>query len=386
MIRIKRIVLFIAAAAAALMFTMNVYAAEDDSGIEDVYKAQFEAADMGSLFFGLPQETRERLSKAGVEFEADREPQTLDTAGLLSQAAEMLVSGSKTPLCGFTVCFGIIILCSMTEGFGIGASEKKLSSVQNTAAAMCICAAVIVPLCSTIQRVSEVLSGASGFMLLYVPIMAGLLSAAGSQLGAASYYTSMIVAGNAVSLAASRFIVPLMNVFLALSVTSSVSPKLRLDSLCETVYKTAKWAITLVMSVFITVLSLNSMITSSMSSVAKRALKFTVSSFAPVVGSVLGEALSAFNGSLELLRSGAGVFIIIASAFIILPVLFECIVWQFALFVLSSAADISGISRLGNVFRTVSKAAAMLTALLLCTLTVFIISTVIVLLAYKGQG
>ena len=140
------------------------------------------------------------------------------------------------------------------------------------------------------------------------------------------------------------------------------------------------------MSIFITVLSLNTMITSSMDSVTKKALRFTVSSFVPVVGGVLGDALSAFNGSLELLRSGAGVFVIIATAFMLLPVLTECIVWQLALFTLSSAADISGISRLGEIFRTVSKAAAMLTALLLSVLTVFIISTVIVLLVYRGQG
>ena len=385
-IRIKRIILFIAAAAAVFAFSVEVYAASDENDLSEVYKSQFEAADISSLLSGLPEETRESLASAGIGLDTDSTPQLPDTGRLLSQAAEMLASGSRTPLCGFTVCFGIIILCSMTEGFGIGASEKRLQTVQNTAATMCICAAVIVPLCATIQRASQVISGAAGFMLIYAPVMAGLLSGSGHTSGAASYYTAMLTAGNAVSLLSSRLIIPMMNVFLALSVTSSVSPKMQLGSLCETVYKTAKWALTLVMSVFITVLSLNSIITSSMDSVTKRVLRFTVSSFTPVVGGVLSEALSAFNGSLELLRSGAGVFVIIASAFILLPVLFESIVWQLSLFALAAVADISGISRIACVFRTVSKAAAMLTALLLCTLTVFVISTVIVLLAYRGQG
>ena len=386
MIGIKRIIVIIAAAAVALSFSVTFSAAGEDGDAAGIYEGQYEAAELDTLLSGLPQETRERLSAAGVELSPDTAPQATDTGRLLAQAAEMFKAGSSTPLCGFTVCFGIIILCALTEGFGIGVTERRLSSVQGAAAAVCICAAVIVPLSSTIQRAAEVMNGASGFLLLYAPIMAALLAGTGSAAGAGTYYTSMLTAGNAVSLVSSRLVVPLMNVFLALSVTSAVSPKMKLGSLCESVYKTAKWALTLVMSIFITVLSLNSIITSSMDGVTKKALRFTVSSFVPVVGGVLGEALSAFNGSLELLRSGAGVFVIIATAFMILPVLIECIVWQIALFFLSSAADISGISRLGEIFRTVSKAAAMLTALLLSVLTVFIISTVIVLLVYRGQG
>ena len=372
-------------AAAALSFSVNVHAAQESGGADELYKGQYEAAGADTIISGLPQETRERLYAAGIELSPDTAPQAVDTGALLSEAAKMLAEGSSTPLCGFTVCFGIIILCAMTEGFGICASEKRLSAVQSAAAGVCICAAVTVPLCSTIQRTAEVLNGASGLMLLYAPVMAALLTGSGSAAGAGSYYGAMLTAGNAVTLVSSRLVVPLMNVFLALSVTSSVSPKMKLGSLCESVYKIAKWAITLVASIFITVLSLNTVITSSMDSVTKKTLKFTVSSFVPVVGGTLSEAVTAFNGSLDLLRSGAGVFVIIAAAFIILPVLFECIIWQLALFTLSSAADICGISRLGDIFRTISKAAAMLTALLVCTLTVFIISTVIVLLVYR-QG
>ena len=135
------------------------------------------------------------------------------------------------------------------------------------------------------------------------------------------------------------------------------------------------------MSIFITVMSLNTIVTSSMDNVSKKALKFSVSSFVPVVGGVLSEAITTFSGSLELLRSGAGVFVIIASAMIILPVLMECILWQMSLFVLSSAADIAGVSQMGGVFKSVSKAVGMLTAMLFCVLTVFIISTVVILLA-----
>ncbi len=356
----------------------------ENENIPDIYNKQLEAADSEKLFSALPEETRKSLTQAGITSADYKELSSINTGNVLSQMLTFLNTGSRTPLCGFAVCMGILLLCSLTEGFHTGLADQRMKSVQNGVGTMCVCTAVIVPLCATTVKAAEIISGASGFILLYAPILAGLLVTSGKQATAASYYSTMITTGNIVSSAASRLVVPLMNIFLALSVTSAISPKLSLGSLCESVYKIAKWILTLVMSVFVTVMSLQTMVTSSMDNVSKRALRFAVGSFVPVVGNVLGEALTTFNGSLELLRSGAGVFVIIASAFIVLPVLLECIIWQFSLFLLSSVSEILGLAQMTGLLKAVSKCAGMLTALLLCVLTVFIITTVIILLAGKG--
>ena len=59
-------------------------------------------------------------------------------------------------------------------------------------------------------------------------------------------------------------------------------------------------------------------------------------------------------------------------------------IWQLALFMLSSVSDIAGLEMISSAFRSVSKVASMLTALLLSVLTVFIITTAVILLAGKG--
>lgn len=335
------------------------------------------------LWSGLPPETQQGLAAMGITSSDNSDFSQLSFGSVLAQILSMVTDNSRTPLCGLTTCLGIILLCAVTEGFGFGMGGQKLYIVQNAVAAMCICTALIVPLTATISKAGELINGGAAFMLLYVPILSGLLMSAGHEVTGASYYTTMMTAGNAVSLTAAKLIVPMMNVFLALSVTSSVSPKMRLNSLCESVYKIAKWVLAFALSVFVTILSLNSFVTSSMDHVTQKALRFTVSSFVPVVGGVLGEALNTFNGSLELLKTGAGVFVIVAAAFLLMPVLLECIFWQFSLFLLSSVAEIAGISQMSTVFKTVGKAVAMLTALLLSVLVVLVISTVIVLMATK---
>ena len=334
--------------------------------------------DIQRLFDSLPTETKRNLSEIGITSVDYSQISGLDFGKVFEKIIAMFGEGSKSALTGMSVCLGIMLLCSLAEGFHVTLEKRGISEAVGT---MCICTAIIIPLCSTIERAVEVLNGVSGFMVLLVPVMAGLMISTGKELTGTSYYTVMMTAGNAVSAVSAKLVSPLMNVFLALTVTSSLSAKMNLGSLCESVYKLAKWALTFVMGIFTAVLSLQTIMTSSMDNVSQKALRFAVSSLVPVVGGALGEALNTFNGSVELLKTGAGVLVIIASGLIIMPVAAECIVWQFSMFVLASAGDIMGLNTMTKIFRNVSKAVAMMTGLLFCVLAVLVISTGIILLA-----
>ena len=63
-----------------------------------------------------------------------------------------------------------------------------------------------------------------------------------------------------------------------------------------------------------------------------------------------------------------------------LPVLVECLLWRGALAVLSSAAEILNTGGQAVIFKSLNSVCAMLMALLICILILFVISTVIILL------
>ena len=364
-------------------FCMTANAAEDSESsfsFDDIYDDQLTVSGASQLFDSLPENTKESLERLGITAVNYDTITSLQFGTVINEVSAMLGANSRTPFCGMAACMGIMLLCSMLEGVNSTLSRTRLSSVMNAVGTMCVCTAVAVPLCQTAAKTAEILNGVSGFMLLYIPILSGLMISAGKEISGSAYYTLMMGSAEVIAAVSSKLVSPLVNAFLALTVTSSLSPKMNLSAICEAIYKTAKWVITFTMSIFVTIISLQTVITSSMDNVSRRALRFAVSSFVPVVGGVLGEALTVFGGSLELLKSGAGVFVIIAAAFLFLPVILECIIWQFSLFLLSSASDILGLSQMTRLFRTISKATAMMLALLLCTLTVLIISTVIILL------
>lgn len=384
MIYIKKIPLIIILLVIFILsFNVSVNAVNEktnNNSFSEIYDEQIKISGADRLFDALPEQTKQQLKDIKITSPDYETVTNLSISKVFEEIIKIIGANSTTVLGGMTACLGVIILCSLIEGFKITIGEKSIGTISSAVGTICICIAIIIPLCSTISSAVEILNGASGFLLMYVPIMSGLMIASGKEISGASYYSIMMGTGQVISQISSKIIMPLMNIFLTLSVTSALSPKMKFSSLCSSFYNISKWILTFVMSIFVTILSLQTIVTSSMDNVSTKAVRFAINSFVPVVGGALSEALNTFSGSIELLKSGAGVFVIIASAFVFLPVLIECIIWQFSLFFLSSVSEIFGLSQIIGIFKTISKVVSMIIAVLLCTMTIFVISTVIILI------
>lgn len=81
-----------------------------------------------------------------------------------------------------------------------------------------------------------------------------------------------------------------------------------------------------------------------------------------------------------MLKSGSGVFMIFGIAFMFLPVLIRCLLWIFSLNISASIGDILGTDSVCKLLHSVSKVVSTITAVLLCVMTVFILSTVLILI------
>jgi len=140
------------------------------------------------------------------------------------------------------------------------------------------------------------------------------------------------------------------------------------------------------MTVFAGLLTVHSIVASSMDETTAKAAKFVVSSFVPVVGSALGDALQTVTGCVKLLKSGVGAFGLLAGALIFLPVILQCLLWMVTLNVCAGAGDIFELKEITSLLRAVAKAVELILAIVLCCLTVLTVSTAIVLLMGKGGG
>ena len=202
----------------------------------------------------------------------------------------------------------------------------------------------------------------------------------GQTVTASSYNLLMLGTTNSISFLSAHFLAPCMNIFLGFSVVSAISPTLRLSTLCNTISKIVKWVLGFCMSVFTGLLTIQSLLGGSVDVTTNRTLRFVVSSFVPVVGSALGEALSTVQGCIKVLKGGVGAFGVLAVVFMFLPILIECLLWQITLTVCAGIGDVFDLKEITSILNAASKVMSMMLAILLCTMAMMTISTVVVLM------
>lgn len=94
-----------------------------------------------------------------------------------------------------------------------------------------------------------------------------------------------------------------------------------------------------VFTIFTAVLSLKSIFSSSVENVSSRAVRYTMSSFIPVVGGALSEAYRTVHGSVGVLKSGIGVFVIISIITVFIPVIIRLLLWLFTINMCKALAE-----------------------------------------------
>lgn len=353
---------------------------EQPQNVDEIYDEQLKNSGAEELFDELPPQAQRNLEELGVESPDWRELNALSFGAVFSQIMQMLGENGQTPALAMAQVLALMLLCALADGLKLSFGEKPLGGIIGIVSTLCICGVLVYPIVEAIEKSAQVIVTASGFMLLYIPVMVGVMIAAGQAVSGASYYTLMMGAGQVVTQVSSNVLVPLLNIFLGMSIVSSISQRINLKGICGLCNKVVKWVFAFVMSVFVSVLTFQTMLGAAADTTSVRAARFAISSFVPVVGGALSDAFLTVQSCLKMLKSGIGVFAILGAAVIFLPMILECLVWLFSIHVCAAAGDVFGLTQPCALLRAASKVISTIVAILLCCMTVFIISAAIILM------
>ncbi len=360
-------------------FSAQAAAVEDESSkiIEDMYKES--GAD--KLFYALPESSRDFLSEIGLSdfrpFAADSiTPNRLE--GAIKKA---VIDNFDEPLRVFLFIIAAVVIAGALDTVKGGLAEQKLLSL---AASLCVVSAVSPPLISLINYLGETISAAGNFMLLYVPVMAGLMAAGGGTASSTAYCGVMIYTSNLVVQVCTRLVIPLMKCIMALSITSSACESMKLDGVIEMFRKVSRIILTFCMSLFVAFLTMRSIVAAAADNLANRAVKFAVSSFVPLVGGALSDAYQTMISCVSVLKSGVGAAAIAAVFAVFAYPVVRCMIWQMTVSAAAAVCDLFGISRLSSLMRSCSSVISVMFAVMMCTMVIYIIGTAVIIIVGKG--
>lgn len=365
-------------------FSINAYA-NDKEDLENTYKEQLELSGAGNLANEIPKDTKSNLKNIGVTGVNWDEISNITPNKVFSEIQSIAKKNSYKPIASISVILSIILLCALFDGMKTSFGSKPISEVLGTVSTLCICGCIVVPIVECIDNLSTVIQSTSNFMLLYVPVIAGIMISSGQVLAAGNYNFMMAAFGSAVSQIASRLLVPMLNMILAVTIVSSISSKMNLSGVSEMFNKAVKWVLEFIMAVFVTLLTLQTFVSTAADNIGTKGIKFAIHSFVPIVGGALSDAYTTVYSCLKLLKSGVGAFAILASSFIFLPPIIECIVWLISLSICAAVGDIFELKQISSILRSSSRVISTMLVILICVMAILIVSTGIVLTVGGGQ-
>ena len=364
-----------------LLFALPAAAETETQTVDELYQQQLEASGADDLLDKLPDETKALMDKLGITgLDADGFS-ALEPNSIVNNLLNLLSQESSGPLQTAGILLGIILLCALMESIKQTVKEPAMSEVFGVVCALGACTAVLIPVSACIQRICEAAESTSIFMISFVPVYAGVVLATGQIATAASYQTVVLFVAELISLMATYLIVPVMTISLALSLTGSVTTGMKLDAVGGLINKASGWLLGLTTTLFVGLLSLQGIVGAAADSLSGRAIKLSLSSFVPVVGSALGEAVNTVRGCLTLLKSTIGGFGILATALIVLPPLLECAMWMACLSVCNLAAEMFELGQISTLLKAVQSVVKTLIGVLAACSLFMIIATTIVTVA-----
>lgn len=336
------------------------------------------------LLDSLPQDTSNSLADIGVSSIDYSQLSSISFRDIINEITDIAVKEGKTPLSILASLIAVMLLYSILYSLKTSVKTTSMQQVLSVCVTLCVTCIIVIPVCSVIESGITIIGNASKFMLAYIPVMIVIMASSGQAVSSASYYSLMIIAGQGVGQMASGVIAPFLKIFLGLSVTAAVSPNVNLSGLVRFIGKITKWLLGFTMTVFTALLTFKHIIATGVDNVSTRAVRFTLTSLVPVVGSALSDAYRTVQSSVGLLKSGVGVFVIIAVGIMFLPAVLQCLFWMLTLGLGKSAGEILGLREPCVVLEAVNTVITTVFAILLCIMSVFIISTALVLMIGGG--
>ena len=268
-----------------------------------------------------------------------------------------------------------MLVSSMFSSLRSSAKSSPMKTVLSVCSSLCITLTVSAPILSLIDNACSVIKTAADFSLAYLPAVAFAMSASGRAISSASYYGLCVLLGQTVSGISGNVLAPFLKALLALGITSSITDEINLRGIIDTISKISKYVIGISMTLFTSFLTLKQISAAQADRLSDRAVRFSLSSFVPVVGSALSESYKTVEASVNTLKSGVGVFAIIAVGVTFLPAVLSALFWRLSLTAGSTAAELLNLDEPRALLDALGSVVSLTIAVLLSVMSVFIIIT-----------
>jgi len=347
----------------------------------DILAEIYKTANAGGVRENMPEAAREYLNSDG--WEQDEDLNIADISGrfnfgfIFNIAARVLgslvsiVVKNFIPVIAFIILSAVIGVLKNLHGDG----KDNFSDILNFVLIICLASAVFYNVRDCFYTAKKFLEDIHVYMLTMVPVMASLSTLSGNISAAAANSTGLYVVLNIIESMGNSIILPIMQICFALSLARQLTAStdtVNLSGISSYMRSVLNWIFIFIITILTAVLLFQNILASSADTVAARTVKFTVTSFVPVVGGMLGDVTRTIAGSIGVVKSITGIFGILVIIITLLPPLLTVILNKFMLKISGAFALILGLDKHADFLKEMNSLLDITVAVMVSVAVVFI--------------
>ena len=246
----------------------------------------------------------------------------VDTNQLLKNIFPLLGTEIKEALKVMGSILIIVLIHSVLKSISDNLNNKSVAQITYYVQYILIATVIMTNFSSIITLSKEAVGNMISFIQLLFPLLMTLMLASGSAVSVNLVQPIILFIINLISNIFQSIIIPIILVGTALAIVSKISDRIQIDRLSKFLKSSSVWVIGILLTIFVGVLSIEGTLGSSVDGITAKTAKAAVSSFIPVVGKVLGDAVDTVIGCSAILKNAIGIVgVIVVIAICITPIL-----------------------------------------------------------------
>lgn len=246
----------------------------------------------------------------------------LNTNALLKKCFPLLGIEIKEALKVMGNILIIVLIHSILKSVSDNLNNKSVAQITYYIQYILIATVIMSNFSSIITLTKEAVSNMISFIQLLFPLLMTLMLASGSVVSVNLVQPIILFIINLISNIFQSIIVPIILVSTALSIISRISDRIQINKLSKFLKSSSIWIIGILLTIFVGVLSIEGTLGSSVDGITAKTAKAAISSFIPVVGKVLGDAVDTVIGCSAILKNAIGIIgVIVVISICIVPIL-----------------------------------------------------------------
>lgn len=201
----------------------------------------------------------------------------------------------------------VIMIHSILKSISEGLENKGIAQVSYYVQYILIVTLIMSNFAEVITMVKESVSNLVSFSNMLVPILITLVLTTGNVVSANLLQPILLFMITFIGNLISNVVIPIVLASTALGIVSKLSQQARLDKLSKFFKSSVVWMLGVVLTLFVSLVSLEGSLSSSVDGITAKTAKVAVSSFIPVVGKILGDAVDTVIGCTSILKNAVGI-------------------------------------------------------------------------------